>query len=130
VGNINGRLRRLEALEVRYGVGTGQFTPHKGDERELVTREALRHLTSVELKVLGDLMELRARHPDMNGAEFFAQMSDIHRAMEREWVCVVRGVLRDRIEESNETRKRKAELQRRADEAIRMGMLPEEELSR
>jgi hypothetical protein len=124
-------LRRLEELEARYGVGTAQFTPHKGDdERELVAREALRRLTGVELVVLTEVMELRAQHPNMSGAEFFGLMSDTHRAMEREWVCVVRGVLRDRIEESNETRKRKAELQRRADEAIRMGMLPEEELSR
>ena len=36
----------------------------------------------------------------------------------------MRGVLRDCIEESDESRERKAELQKRADEAVRMGMLP------
>jgi len=60
----------------------------------------------------------------MSGAGFFQMMSDVHHALEREWVKVVRGVLRDRLEESDETRRRKAELQKRADEAIRMGMLP------
>jgi hypothetical protein len=37
----------------------------------------------------------------------------------------VRGVLRDRIEESDETRERKEELQKRADEALRYGEIPE-----
>jgi hypothetical protein len=117
--------QRIEELEVRYGVGTAQFTPHQGDERELVTREALSRLTHVELKVLKDLMELRAQHPDVSGAEFFGFMSDLQRTMESEWVRVVRGVLRDRIEESDETRERKEELQKRADEAIQHGEIPE-----
>ena len=52
-------------------------------------------------------------------------MTDVHREMEREWVRVVRGVLGDRMEESDETRERKEELQRRADEAIRHGEIPE-----
>jgi hypothetical protein len=116
---------RLEELEARYGVGTGQFAPHAGDERSQITREAMRRLTPVELKVVEEMMELRADHPNMSGAEFFGLMSETHHAMEGEWVKVVRGVLRDRIEEGEETRKRKAELQRRADEAIRLGELPE-----
>jgi hypothetical protein len=117
--------RRIEELELRYGVGTAQFTPHEGNERGLVTREALSRLTSVELKVLEDVMELRVRHPDVSGAEFFGLMSDLHRTMEREWVNIVRGVLRDKIEESEETRERNEELQKRADEAIRHGAIPE-----
>jgi hypothetical protein len=122
VGSIE---RRIEELEVRYGVGTGQFTPHHGDERELVTSEALQRLTRPEFAILRELMELREQHPDLNGAEFFGLMTDVHHAMEREWVRVVRGVLGDRIEESDETRERKEELQRRADEAIRPGEIPE-----
>jgi hypothetical protein len=122
VGSVE---RRIETLEARYGIGVGQFAPHRGEERELVTREALSRLTSVELKVLEDLMELRARHPDVSGAEFFGLMSELHHAMESEWLKIVRGVLGDRIEESDETRERKEELQKRADEALRHGEIPE-----
>lgn len=119
------QLKRLEALEARYGVGTGQFTPHGRGGREAATRQALKPLTGPEFAILRELMELRERHPDISGAEFYGVMSDVHREMEREWVRVVRGVLGDRIEESDETRERKEELQRRADEAIRHGEIPE-----
>lgn len=117
--------RRLQELEAHHGVGTGQFAPHEGEQRESVTREALRRLTAVELKVLSEMMELRERHPGMSGAEFFGLMGEVHRAMESEWIRVVRGVLRDRIEGSGAGRERKEELQRRADEAIRMGEIPD-----
>ena len=86
----------------------------------------MKRLTGPEFAILRELMELRERHPDISGAEFFGVMTDVHREMEREWVRVVRGVLGDRIEESDETRERKEELQRRADEAaIRHGEIPE-----
>jgi hypothetical protein len=78
------QLKRLEALEARYGVGTGQFTPHGGEGREVVTREALKRLTGPECAILRELMELRERHPDISGAEFFGLMTDVHREMERE----------------------------------------------
>jgi len=107
-------------------VGSGPLNSRRtiGDERQLVTREALRRLSSVELAVLREVMELRARHPNMSGAGFF-WADDIHRAMESEWHKIVRGVLRYRIEECDETRERKEELQKRADEALRHGEIPE-----
>ena len=125
MGTMRRQLKRLEALEARYGVGTGQFTLHGGEGREAATRQALKRLTGPEFAILRELMELRERHPDISGAEFNGLMTDVHREMEREWVRVVRGVLGDRIEESDETRERKEELQRRADEAIRHGEIPE-----
>jgi hypothetical protein len=122
VGSVE---RRIETLEARYGVGVGQFAPHRGEERELVTREAVQRLTSVELAVLSDLMSLREEHPDISGAKFFGLMTNVHHAMESEWLKIVRGVLGDRIEESDETGERKEELQKRVDEALRQGEIPE-----
>lgn len=113
--------RRLAKLEARYGIGTDQFAPHRGDARELVSREAMRRLTGVELEVLTELLELRAQYQDMSGASFFSLMSRAHHAMEHRWVQIVKKVMRDAAEaDESLTDEQKCRAVWEADEVARM----------
>jgi len=88
-----GRLeKRLASLEERYRIWRG---PEEDEVRALLTQKALERLTLIELKVLGEVLELKEAHPDLSDAERWRLMTDTQRAMEPEWRRVVREVARE-----------------------------------
>lgn len=100
--------------------------PSEDETQQKVLEEAMHHLTTVELAVLQGLQEMIQAHPNVVGVQLWKMMSEPQKELESQWRWIVLRVLRDRIEETDETRERKEELKRRADEAVRMGVFPEE----
>ena len=87
---------------------------------EAVYEEALKHLTVPEMLILLDLLDLRKAHPEKSQAEFYGYMTDLHRALLREWNRITRSVIRERVENamSDASRRRREEVMRRSLEEL------------
>ena len=88
--------KRIAELEKRFRIF---HSPEgwEGEAGERLMEEAMGRLSTIELMVLCEVLELKAAHPGAGGVEHWRLMTETQRAMEAEWRRVVREV-RDGLE--------------------------------
>jgi hypothetical protein len=84
--------KRLVSLEERFRIWHGA---EEDEVRALLTQKAMKRLSLIELKVLGEVLEIKAANPDLSDAERWRLMTGTQQAMEPEWRRVVREVARE-----------------------------------
>ncbi len=89
---MGGIERRVCELEKRFRIWQPPEGWEGAAEGERLVEEAMGRLSTVELMVLCEVLELKAAHPDASGAEHWRLMSETQRAMEAQWRRVVREV--------------------------------------
>jgi|SRR5215210_3487351 len=91
--------KRLVSLEERFRIWPGS---EEDEVRALLTQKAIERLSLIELKVLGEVLELKEAHPDLSDAKRWRLMTDTQRAMEWEWRRVVKEVARELEDEGGQ----------------------------